>query len=124
MFALFEAFTIEWDVMDNRGTNDIVLIDLDSSAGGRTAAGNNNQEKQVTASDVNYRVVEMLLTNWSLLDPFSDLGCSLYSQNFESTKLHVVSGSISARMFYLGFYTTSKNNINNWVKYNKNIAKL
>ena len=48
----------------NIGTiNDIVLIDLDSSAGGRIAAGNNNQENQVTASDVNYHVVEMLLTN-------------------------------------------------------------
>ena len=70
--------------------NDIVLVDPNSSGGGHAFSGNNNQGNQVAASDVNYRIVELLPTNQRLLDLNSALGSALYHRKFNVTKSHGV----------------------------------
>ena len=49
------------------------FVDPNSSGGGRFSAGNNNQDNQVIASEVNCRIVKLIPTNNILLDTEPDL---------------------------------------------------
>ena len=50
-----------------------IFVDPNSSGGGRFSAGSNNQDNQVTAGEVNCRIVELMPTNQVLLDTEPDV---------------------------------------------------
>lgn len=67
-----------------RGTiNDRTLVNPTTSN-----SNNTNDQEQVDAGEVNYRIVELSPTNKNLLDESSEKGCFLASLKYDVTKLH------------------------------------